>query len=158
MLHHRYLLLKVKQRACNLHPIIRGVGTLNGSADPLFIVDGIQYEGALTTINQEDIESITILKDASSTSLYGSRAANGVVLITTKKGVKGETKVSASVQYGLVSSGGDNHRVFFSTSYLDEGGYVKTSEFDRLTTRLNGDFDVKDWLTIGGNANITTSN
>ncbi len=83
--------------------IIRGVGTLNGSSDPLYVVDGMQYEGALTTINKEDIESITILKDASSTSLYGSRAANGVVLITTKRGTKGETKVSASVQYGTVS-------------------------------------------------------
>ena len=68
--------------------IIRGVGTLNGSTDPLFIVDGMQFEGDLTTINQEDIESLTILKDASSTSLYGSRAANGVVLITTKRGSK----------------------------------------------------------------------
>lgn len=231
--------------------VIRGVGTLNGDTDPLFIVDGMQYEGALTTINQEDIESITILKDASSTSLYGSRAANGVVLITTKTGTKGETRVSASVQHGFVSravplyaevtpgqyyesmweglknssagggdpafasaniynslgynpfsvandqivgtdgrlnpsanliyqsldwydvleqsntrtnynvnvaSGGDNHRVFFSTSYLEEGGYVRTSEFDRLTTRLNADFDANSWITMGGSANITTTN
>ncbi len=231
--------------------VIRGVGTLNGDTDPLFIVDGMQYEGALTTINQEDIESITILKDASSTSLYGSRAANGVVLITTKTGTKGETRVSASVQHGFVSravplyaevtpgqyyesmweglknssagggdpafasaniynslgynpfsvandqivgtdgrlnpsanliyqsldwydvleqsntrtnynvnvaSGGDNHRVFFSTSYLEEGGYVRTSEFDRLTTRLNADFDANNWITMGGSANITTTN
>ena len=83
--------------------VIRGVGTLNGSADPLYIVDGIQYEGELSTINQEDIESFTILKDAASTSLYGSRAANGVVLITTKSGTKGDIKVSASTQYGMVS-------------------------------------------------------
>ncbi|MFT4832233.1 MAG: TonB-dependent SusC/RagA subfamily outer membrane receptor, partial [Psychroserpens sp.] len=60
--------------------VIRGVGTLNGNSDPLFVVDGVQYEGALNTINQEDIASFTILKDAASTSLYGSRAANGVVL------------------------------------------------------------------------------
>ena len=231
--------------------VIRGVGTLNGDTDPLFVVDGIQYEGALNTINQEDIESITILKDASSTSLYGSRAANGVVLITTKSGTRDGTTVSASVQHGFVdravplyqevspgqyyesmwqalknssagggdpafasaniynslaynpfnvpndqivgpdgrlnpnanviyqslnwydvleqsatrrnynvnvASGGENHRVFFSTSYLDEGGYVKTTEFDRLTTRVNGDFDVKNWLTIGGSANVTTTN
>ncbi|MEL6987352.1 MAG: TonB-dependent receptor plug domain-containing protein, partial [Bacteroidota bacterium] len=231
--------------------VIRGVGTLNGSSDPLYVVDGIQYEGALTTINQEDIESLTILKDASSTSLYGSRAANGVVLITTKRGTKKGTQVSASVQYGVVSraiplydevtpgqyyesmwqalknssagggdpafasaniynslgynpfnvandaivgedgrlnpgasviynslnwydvleqsaarsnfnvniaSGGDNHRVFFSTSYLKEEGYVVTSEYDRLTTRVNADFDATDWLTLGGSANVTTSN
>ncbi|MDH5415102.1 MAG: TonB-dependent receptor plug domain-containing protein, partial [Flavobacteriaceae bacterium] len=85
--------------------VIRGVGTLNGSADPLYIVDGMQYEGELSTINQDDIESFTILKDAASTSLYGSRAANGVVLITTKSGSKGDIKVSASTQYGMVSRG-----------------------------------------------------
>ncbi|MBT8320483.1 MAG: TonB-dependent receptor plug domain-containing protein, partial [Eudoraea sp.] len=83
--------------------VIRGVGTLNGSSDPLFIVDGVQYEGSLNTINQEDIASFTILKDAASTSLYGSRAANGVVIITTKTGKKGGVQVSASMQYGLTS-------------------------------------------------------
>jgi TonB-dependent SusC/RagA subfamily outer membrane receptor len=66
--------------------VIRGVGTLNGSTTPLYIVDGVQYNAPLNTLNQEDIESFTILKDAASTSLYGSRAANGVVMITTKKG------------------------------------------------------------------------
>ncbi|WP_339339099.1 MULTISPECIES: TonB-dependent receptor plug domain-containing protein, partial [unclassified Croceitalea] len=71
---------------------------------PLFIVDGVQFEGALNTINQEDIESFTILKDAASTSLYGSRAANGVVIITTKSGTKGGIQVNASMQYGLVST------------------------------------------------------
>ncbi|MFV0541002.1 MAG: carboxypeptidase-like regulatory domain-containing protein [Aestuariibaculum sp.] len=65
--------------------IIRGVGTLNGSTDPLYIVDGVSFQGGLSTLNQDDIESITVLKDAASTSLYGSRAANGVVIITTKK-------------------------------------------------------------------------
>ena len=83
--------------------IIRGVGTLNGSTDPLFIVDGVQYEGALNTINQEDIASFTILKDAASTSLYGSRAANGVVIITTKSGKRGDIKVNVSAQSGFVS-------------------------------------------------------
>ena len=85
--------------------VIRGVGTLNGSSDPLYIVDGMQYEGSLNTINQDDIESFTILKDAASTSLYGSRAANGVVLITTKSGTKGDIKVAASTTYGLVDRG-----------------------------------------------------
>ena len=74
---------------------MRVVGTLNGDTDPLFIVDGIEYEGELNTINQEDIASFTILKDAASTYLYGSRAANGVVIITTKSGVNGGIKVNA---------------------------------------------------------------
>ncbi len=85
--------------------VIRGVGTLNGSTDPLYIVDGVQYNMPLNTLNQEDIASFTILKDAASTSLYGSRAANGVVIITTKKGKKGGIKVNASMQTGFVTRG-----------------------------------------------------
>ncbi|MEM7297029.1 MAG: carboxypeptidase-like regulatory domain-containing protein, partial [Bacteroidota bacterium] len=85
--------------------VIRGVGTLNGSSTPLFIVDGIQFTGPLNTLNQDDIESFTILKDAASTSLYGSRAANGVVIITTKKGSKGGIQVNASTQIGWQSRG-----------------------------------------------------
>ena len=228
--------------------VIRGVGTLNGSSDPLFIVDGIQYEGALNSINQEDIASFTILKDAASTALYGSRAANGVIIITTKSGNKGAIRVNASAQTGIVSrgipfhdrlnpgqyyetmwealrnttaaggdpsyasaniysqlgynpfnipndqivgtdgklnpnarvvyqtldwfdfmqqtglrhnynvsvsGGSDDHSVFFSTSYLNEEGYVVTSDFNRLTSRLNADFDVSDKIKIGGSANIT---
>ena len=57
-----------------------------------------------------------------------------------------------------VSSGGENHRVFFSTSYLEEGGYIRTSEYDRLTSRLNADFDANNWLSMGGSANVTLSN
>jgi len=84
--------------------VIRGVGTLNGSTEPLYIVDGIQFNAPLNTLNQEDIESFTILKDAASTSIYGSRAANGVVIITTKKGSKtGGVRVDASASTGLVT-------------------------------------------------------
>jgi TonB-dependent SusC/RagA subfamily outer membrane receptor len=85
--------------------VIRGVGTLNGSTTPLYIVDGVQYNAPLNTLNQDDIETFTILKDAASTSLYGSRAANGVVIITTKKGKKGEIKVNASATTGGVGRG-----------------------------------------------------
>ena len=237
--------------------IIRGVGTLNGSTNPLYIVDGVQFEGGLSTLNQSDIESMTVLKDAASTSLYGARAANGVIIVTTKKGKKGSgIKVNVSTQYGFVSNGigqyeavnagdyyelmwesyknalsvaddpvvadpaaeasatifnrlgynpfnvendqivgtdgklnpnasvkyqgldwfdvlerkgsrqnhsinisgsGDNHSLFFSTSYLEEKGYVIETDFSRLTTRLNADFNATDWLTIGGSANMTLS-
>lgn len=69
---------------------IRGISSINDANDPLYVVDGAPYENALSSINPDDIESITILKDASSTALYGSRAAAGVVIITTKKGQKGK--------------------------------------------------------------------
>ncbi|MFO7882680.1 MAG: carboxypeptidase-like regulatory domain-containing protein, partial [Kosmotogaceae bacterium] len=83
---------------------IRGVGTLNTSASPLIILDGAEYAGSLASINPSDIESMTILKDASSTALYGSRAANGVIIITTKKGTKGDESMTVNfkAQGGLI--------------------------------------------------------
>jgi TonB-linked SusC/RagA family outer membrane protein len=64
---------------------IRGFGSVNGSNSPLYVVDGIPFDGNIADLNSNDIESLTVLKDASSAALYGSRAANGVILITTKK-------------------------------------------------------------------------
>ena len=83
--------------------IIRGFSSITGNNQPLFVVDGVQFEGGLNTINQDDIESLTVLKDAASTSLYGSRGANGVVIITTKKGKKGSgLTVSATSSFGAM--------------------------------------------------------
>ena len=72
---------------------IRGIGTLNDN-DPLYIIDGVPTKAGMHELNGNDIESIQVLKDAASASIYGSRAANGVIIITTKKGVKGKTKVN----------------------------------------------------------------
>ncbi|NLR80252.1 SusC/RagA family TonB-linked outer membrane protein [Chitinophaga eiseniae] len=77
---------------------IRGVGTLN-NADPFILVDGI--ESSMSDVNMADVESISVLKDASAAAIYGSRAANGVVLITTKKGRKGKATVSYNGYYGV---------------------------------------------------------
>lgn len=230
--------------------VIRGVGTLNGSTAPLYIVDGMQFDGTLSSINQDDIASMTVLKDAASTSLYGSRAANGVVIITTKKGKKGKLAVNASTQYSVitraidnyetvgaksyyelmweaykntlsgtdaaaqasatifnqlgynpfdvandqivgtdgkinpnanlkyqsldwfdylertgsrenhsvnVASGGDNYNVFYSASFLREKGYVIESDYERVTNRINADFQPTKSISIGGSAYITTS-
>lgn len=79
---------------------IRGAGSINSSNNPLYIVDGIPTVDALKILSPGDIESITVLKDASAAAIYGSRANNGVVLITTKKGTKGEAKVTYHGQYG----------------------------------------------------------
>ena len=83
---------------------IRGVGTI-GNNDPLYVIDGIPTKGALNVISPSDIESITILKDASSAAIYGSRSANGVVVITTKKGTSGKPSVIYNGYYGVQKHG-----------------------------------------------------
>ncbi|RIH63630.1 SusC/RagA family TonB-linked outer membrane protein [Mariniphaga sediminis] len=81
--------------------LIRGLGTVN-NARPLVVVDGLP-DVDLNRINMNDIESISVLKDAASSAVYGSRAANGVILITTKSGIKGETKINANVSYSVAN-------------------------------------------------------
>jgi TonB-linked SusC/RagA family outer membrane protein len=88
---------------------IRGINSLNASNEPIFVVDGIIIDGstgsstenALASINPNDIVSMDVLKDASATAIYGSRAANGVIIITTKQGKSGESHVSYNGYYGL---------------------------------------------------------
>ena len=82
---------------------IRGTGTINNS-DPLYIVDGMPIDiNGIDFLNPSDIESIEVLKDAASGAVYGARAANGVILVTTKKGVKGNAKVNYNFSYGVSS-------------------------------------------------------
>ena len=73
---------------------IRGFGSINADQNPLYVVDGIPYDGNLSDINPNDIESMTVLKDASASALYGARGANGVIMIQTKKGAEGKTNVT----------------------------------------------------------------
>lgn len=80
---------------------VRGTGSISSSNEPLYIVDGIPVEGALNTLAASDIEEISVLKDASSAAVYGSRATNGVVLITTKSGKDGDAKISYNMQAGV---------------------------------------------------------
>ena len=84
---------------------VRGIGSISASKKPLIVVDGVPYEGSLNSINNADIESMTILKDAAANSLYGARGANGVVMITTKKGINGKTTVSLDAKWGINSRG-----------------------------------------------------
>ncbi|PKB43298.1 TonB-linked SusC/RagA family outer membrane protein [Cellulophaga sp. RHA19] len=234
---------------------IRGVGSINASADPLIILDGVPFNGNINSISGDQIESMNILKDASSTALYGSRAANGVVLITTKKGsYNSEAKITVSAVSGFstpavalhdrignddmmrysweaernkniyvagqsaadaganasrdlilnlgynpynvaqpvdqngnlvaganslwetdwedamlrsaaqrneytvsISGGGESSRYFLSANYLNQEGAVRESDFERFTTRLNLESNVKDWLTVGLNTSLSTS-
>lgn len=83
----------------------RGIGSINGSSNPLYVVDGVPFNGSISAINSQDIESMTFLKDASAAALYGSRGANGVIIITTKKGKKGKASYSLDLKTGVASRG-----------------------------------------------------
>ncbi|MCM1349343.1 MAG: TonB-dependent receptor [Firmicutes bacterium] len=80
---------------------VRGANSINKSNEPLYVVDGLVRESGLNGINPDDIQSMQILKDASSTAIYGSRGANGVVIITTKKGRAGSSQLTLDVSYGF---------------------------------------------------------
>jgi len=84
---------------------IRGFGSVSASNSPLYVVDGIPFDASVANLNPDDIENITVLKDAASTSLYGSRAANGVIMITTKKGTKGQGRINVKYTRGSSQRG-----------------------------------------------------
>ncbi|WP_340154237.1 SusC/RagA family TonB-linked outer membrane protein, partial [uncultured Winogradskyella sp.] len=82
---------------------IRGFGSVNGNRNPLYVVDGVPYGGQINAINQNDISNLVILKDAAATSIYGSRGANGVILITTNKGSKTKSSISVDLKTSVSS-------------------------------------------------------
>lgn len=215
---------------------VRGNSSLNSGNTPLFVVDGIQIESnsisslngsenfgvnPLADINPNDIASIEILKDAASTAIYGSRAANGVVMITTKRGAEGKPEVTVNATTGInaitrklsvlnasqyreavldsynamaqpeepyftvidslspmnngdvdwqselmrtarqhkinlaVRGGSKGAKYAWSSSYLDQDGVILNSNYKRLTSRLNVDFDVTDAIRIGQSISYT---
>ena len=85
--------------------LIRGVGSVNASSGPLYVLNGVPYDGSISSLSTDDIESVTVLKDASAAALYGSRAANGVIMITTKQGKRGAPSATVSLRQGFMSRG-----------------------------------------------------
>lgn len=203
---------------------IRGVGSLNSSNDPLYIVDGVPTREVLNILSPQDIAEITILKDASAAAIYGSRANNGVVLITTKNGVKNQSSITINSQVGVqvhgkltemtnkdqyvemyneaaandnalfdddlfkralipaeyaatlpdedhleaifrkaviqnygitATGGGDKTQYLLSMTYFNQEGIITGSDYDRLSGRLNVKSELKPWLTVGANLNIS---
>ena len=102
---------------------IRGVGSINAGTDPLYVVDGVPYDGDLSSINSADIESMTVLKDAASTALYGARGANGIIMITTKKGTSGKARVNFDAKWGVNSRAVKNYDVMTSPKNYMEKAY-----------------------------------
>ncbi len=99
---------------------IRGFSTVNGSNDPLYVIDGVLFTGNVTDINPADIESISVLKDAASAALYGNKASNGVVIMTTKRGAKGsDGNVNVMVNQGVYSRGVKDYKTMNTTDFME---------------------------------------
>jgi TonB-linked SusC/RagA family outer membrane protein len=116
---------------------VRGITSINAGNDPLIVLDGVPYSGDMNNINSMDVETMTVLKDAASTALYGARGANGVILVTTKKGAKGEARVtfdsrwganSRSTQdYNYITSPAQYYEMYYGALY----GYLSAATSDK---------------------------
>jgi TonB-linked SusC/RagA family outer membrane protein len=102
---------------------VRGVGSINAGSSPLYVVDGVPFDGDLSSINTADIESMTVLKDAASTALYGARGANGIIMITTKKGSSKGARITFEVKAGVNSRAVKNYDVLTSPQNYTETAY-----------------------------------
>ena len=128
--------------------IVRGVSSISGNSAPLYVVDGIPAE-SYPNINAADIESMEVLKDASATAIYGSRANAGVVLITTKSGKSGKTKINVSGQYGFAQIAKDipmaNTKQFINVMQEAIDNYnIQMNDFQELA--LPSKLEDFDWL------------
>ena len=131
--------------------VIRGSSSINAGASPLYVVDGIIGGNA----NPKDIESVTILKDAAATGLYGSRAANGVIIITTKSGQAGETRINLSSTVGFNTANSGNFKVMDSQQLYD---YEKSFyPADRFKTEIPASVlsQNTDWSNLAFRTGIT---
>lgn len=150
---------------------IRGNRSVQASNTPLLMVDGVPYYGSLNTIDQNDIASIDILKDASSAALYGSRGANGVIVITTKKGIKGQSKITLDSYTGIGKYYYGNLRNMNAAEYIrfkrdanravgiwnseaDDPRIFSSVELDHLG-QIDNDFDKQYYDKLGFQTNNT---
>ena len=119
---------------------IRGFSSINSSNNPLYVVDGVflpqstgdQFSNAIDFINPNDIVSVEVLKDASSTAIYGARGANGVILVTTRKGKAGESRISYDTQFSVNTIGPNKPQVLNAQQYLDveDLAYANIQKYD----------------------------
>lgn len=136
--------------------LIRGVTTVNGT-DPLYVVDGMPISGNINFLNSNDIESMQVLKDASAAAIYGTRASNGVILITTKKGKAGKTSInfSASVGFQTISkpsvAGPSEYKEVYNTRYTNDGLTSNWNDTGATTNPGGTDW----WDTVVNKAALT---
>ena len=134
--------------------MIRGASSINAGTAPLYVVDGIPFEGDMNNINPSDIESMTVLKDAASNALYGARGANGVIMITTKKAKHGDAVVNVDAKFGLntkalknydyITAPGQYYEVYYSglkNFYMNKQGMSEYAAHIQANQIIGGDPD-----------------
>ena len=118
---------------------IRGIGSINAGNDPLWVVDGVPYEGDLNNLNMADIETMTVLKDAASNALYGARGANGVIMVTTKRAKAGDARINFDAKWGVNMSARRLYDYtrdpgqFYEMHYTAMKNYYADNGFDEAT-------------------------
>ncbi|MCR4825092.1 MAG: TonB-dependent receptor [Bacteroidales bacterium] len=131
---------------------IRGTGSINASSSPLYVVDGIPFDGTLASINPNDIETMTVLKDASASALYGARAANGVIMITTKRGAEGKANVNFKATVGLQSRSVKDYDMVSMDEFVEltwealKNSYVLDNGYADADARLAASADLSSAL------------
>ncbi len=132
---------------------IRGISSINAGKEPLIILDGVPYDGDMNNINSQDIESMTVLKDAASNALYGARGANGVIIITTKKGDKGQAKVTVDAKWGANTRATVNHK------YITDPGQYYEMWYGALKSYFVNAQNMTDAAAhLAANQNLTANN
>lgn len=117
--------------------MIRGASSITAGTAPLYIVDGVPYNGDMNNLNPADIESMTVLKDAASNALYGARGANGVIMITTKKAARGKATVTVDAKWGLNTKALQNYDYITDAGKYYETHYNALYNYYRLEQGMN---------------------
>ncbi len=146
---------------------IRGHGSISASSDPLIILDGIPFAGSITSLNPSDIESITVLKDAASSALYGARAANGVLMITSKKGRSGKATVNVKFNEGFTARQSSDYKRVGVKDYMElywedlynryvKDGYTTEAAAQSASNNLMTMLEYNPFLNVAANEVVST--
>ena len=134
---------------------IRGTSSISAGTAPLYVVDGVPYNGDMNNLNTADIESMTVLKDAASNALYGARGANGVIMITTKKAKRGEATVNVDAKWGLNTKALKSYDYIKDPKLYYEAHYNALYNYYRLEQGMSdADANLKAATNVAGSSDV----
>jgi TonB-linked SusC/RagA family outer membrane protein len=149
---------------------VRGTGSINAGSTPLYVVDGLPFDGDISTISPTDIESMTVIKDAASTALYGARGANGVILVTTKRGKEGNAKITVDMRWGANTRAVPQYKVItdarqyietvynaYANSAETEHGYEGLDKHNYALSNIWSSLGYQTWSVPAGQTIIGTN-